>query len=188
MASGEKSARERELTAVIEAAVAPEHLVVEDVSITPAGKRRLVRILLDDDLGALAEGDSTSAVPPVNLDRIADATRAVSDALDASDVMGQAPYVLEVSSPGTDRALTTPRQLRRNVGRLVTMTLNDGQPPLQGRLQAVGPDELTISDGSGERAVALTAVQAARVQVEFTSTQNTDNAFDDTDDDVDEEN
>lgn len=187
MASGEKSARERELTSVIEAAVAPEHLVVEDVSITPVGKRRLVRILLDDDLGALAEGDSTSAVPPVNLDRIADATRAVSDALDASDVMGQAPYVLEVSSPGTDRALTTPRQLRRNVGRLVTVILNDGRPPVQGRLLAVGPDELTISDGSGERAVALTAVEAARVQVEFTSTQNADDAPE-TPDNVDEEN
>lgn len=180
MAGGEKSARERELTSVIEQAVTPEQLVVEDVSITPAGKRRLVRILLDDDLSSVADDDTTSAVPPVNLDRIAEATRKVSEALDASDVMGEAPYVLEVSSPGTDRVLTTRRQLRRNVGRLVTLTLNttssDGATPssLEGRLLAVGADELTLSDGEGERTVPVNEVTGARVQVEFTSTQDHD--------------
>ena len=39
--------------------------------------------------------------------------------------MGEQPYTLEVTSPGTDRPLTQPRHWRRNQGRLVKATLAD---------------------------------------------------------------
>ena len=43
-----------------------------------------------------------------------------------SDVMGEAPYTLEVTSPGIDRPLTLPRHWRRNVDRLVKVDADDG--------------------------------------------------------------
>ena len=97
-------------------------LVVEDISVTPAGKRRLVRVLVDTDISGLDDSDTTTTVTPLSLDDVAEATRAVSDVLDTSDVMGAAPYVLEVSSPGVGRRLTSREQLRRQVGRLVEVT------------------------------------------------------------------
>ncbi len=60
------------------------------------------------------------------LDDVADATREVSRVLDDSDVMGEQPYTLEVTSRGVDRPLTLPRHWRRNAGRLVKVTLADG--------------------------------------------------------------
>ena len=62
----------------------------------------------------------------VTLDDVADATREVSRVLDDSDVMGEQPYTLEVTSRGVDKPLTLPRHWRRNQTRLVTATLADG--------------------------------------------------------------
>ena len=50
----------------------------------------------------------------VTLDDVADATREVNRVLDGSDVMGEQPYTLEVTSRGVDRPLTLPRHWRRN--------------------------------------------------------------------------
>ena len=65
-------------------------LDVEAVEVTPAGKRRVLRVAVDKDGG-------------VTLDDVADATREVSRVLDESDVMGEMPYTLEVTSRGVDR-------------------------------------------------------------------------------------
>ena len=155
---------------------APLHalgLVIEDVAVTPAGKRRLVRVYLDRDLSGLAADDDRSPVPPLTLDEVADATRAVSAALDESDAMGPQPYVLEVTSPGVERPLTEPRHFRRNVGRLVKVTGTD-DAVLTGRLVAVGPDGITLSvDGAKgaaatDHTLAFAEIARALVQVEFT--------------------
>jgi len=84
-------------------------LDLEAVEVTPAGKRRLLRVAVDKDGG-------------VTLDDVAEATKEVGRLLDDSDVMGSQPYTLEVSSPGIDRPLTHPRHWRRNAGRLVKLT------------------------------------------------------------------
>ncbi len=88
-------------------------LDIEAVEITPAGKRRILRIAVDKDGG-------------VTLDDVAEATREVNRVLDESDVMGEQPYTLEVTSRGVDRPLTLPRHWRRNAGRLVKVTFADG--------------------------------------------------------------
>ena len=155
---------------------APLHalgLVIEDVAVTPVGKRRLVRVYLDRDLSGLAADDDRSPVPPLTLDEVADATRAVSAALDESDAMGPQPYVLEVTSPGVERPLTEPRHFRRNVGRLVKVTGTD-DAVLTGRLVAAGPDGITLSvDGAKgapatDHTLAFAEIARALVQVEFT--------------------
>src|SRR6476660_5048316 len=144
----------QEIRAALEPVLAPLGLVVEDVSVSPAGKRRLVRVLGDADIAGLDAADSTSAVPPLSLDAVAEATRAVSDELDAGDVMGAAPYVLEVSSPGVGRRLTSREQLRRQVGRLVEVTHAGGSDT--GRLTEVGTYSFFLDTATTEKESART--------------------------------
>jgi len=128
-------------------------LDVEAVELTQAGKRRMLRVAVDQDGG-------------VTMDDIADATREVSRVLDVSDAMGSQPYTLEVTSPGTDRPLTLPRHWRRNRSRLVKVSLADGGS-LIGRV--TDADELrAVLDVDGTpHEVAYGDVSKAKVQIEF---------------------
>jgi len=119
---------------VVEPAVVSAGLVLEDVTVSRAGARSVVRVVVD--LGEDDEGE-------LDLDRVADATRAVSGALDAHDVVA-GEYTLEVSSPGVSRPLTQRRHFVRAVGRSVTLRLLDGGT-LGGRLTGVEPE----GDGGG---------------------------------------
>jgi len=149
-------------------------LIVEDVAVTPAGKRRLVRIWLDRDLSGLDPSDESSVVDPLSLDEVA----AISTGLDASDATGDAPYVLEVGSPGVDRPLVARRHFRRNVSRLVEIQRTEAaegavSDPVVGRLVAAGPAEATLlvaaTKNSPETEVRIPYADVARaqVQVEF---------------------
>jgi ribosome maturation factor RimP len=147
-------------------------LVIEDVTVTPVGKRRLVRAWLDRDLSDLDPDDESSLVDPLSLDEVAEATRAISATLDASDAMGEAPYVLEVGSPGVDRPLTTPRHFRHNVTRLVEISRHSGDE-LTGRLVAAGPTHVRVlvaatkKDAETELRIPYADIVRAQVQVEF---------------------
>jgi ribosome maturation factor RimP len=152
--------------------------VVEDVAVTPAGKRRLVRIWLDRDLGGLGPDDDSSVIEPLCLDEVADATRVIGAGLDASDALGEAPYVLEVGSAGVDRPLTRPRHFRRNVTRLVEVSCANagvaGDPgTLTGRLLAAGPNEVTLlvvatkKEPESRLRIPYADITRAQVQVEF---------------------
>jgi ribosome maturation factor RimP len=150
-------------------ALSGSDVVVDGVEVHQAGRRRLVRVFLARDLGALPEHDTTSVVEPLTLDEVADATRAVSEALDASDLMGPHPYTLEVSSAGLDRPLTTRDQFRRNVGRLVKIITTDGRTTTD-RLTSVerdGEADLLTLAGAPHTAIPLAEVSKALVQVEF---------------------
>lgn len=149
-------------------------LDLEEIAVTPAGKRRVLRVVVDCDAG-------------VPLDAVADLSRGISEALDASDAMGGAPYVLEVTSPGTDRPLTEPRHFARNTGRLITARLSDGGE-LTARVTQVDDDglDLEVPGVKGRkptaRRLAFDEIARARVEVEFNRTAQDE---DDEDDDAD---
>jgi ribosome maturation factor RimP len=128
-------------------------LDVEAVELTPAGKRRVLRIAVDGDDG-------------VTLDDVAGATKKVSEVLDASDVMGEQPYTLEVTSRGVDRPLTLPRHWRRNTDRLVKVTTTGGET-LTGRIVGSDDETATLDIEGTQREVAYDDVAKALVQVEF---------------------
>lgn len=128
-------------------------LDVEAVEITPAGRRQVLRVAVDKDGG-------------VTLDDVADATRAVSRVLDDSEVMGEQPYTLEVTSRGVDRPLTLPRHWRRNADRLVKATLADGST-VKGRVVEAGEDAVTLDVAGAARELSYADVSKALVQVEF---------------------
>ena len=128
-------------------------LDLEAVEITPAGKRRILRVAVDKDGG-------------VTLDEVAEATREINRVLDDSDVMGEQPYTLEVTSRGVDRPLTLPRHWRRNAQRLVKVTFVDGSSAT-GRILESDDDAVTIEVSGRKRTVAYAEVRKALVQVEF---------------------
>jgi ribosome maturation factor RimP len=150
-------------------------LLVEDVTVMPVGRRRLVRVWLDRDLAGLDPDDDSSAVSPLSLDEVAEATRVISAGLDASDAMGEAPYVLEVGSFGVDRPLTEPRHFRHNVTRLVEIRRHEDEDGevLTGRLVGAGRDDVrllvaaTRNEPAIEVRIAYSDISRAQVQVEF---------------------
>ncbi|RKS77392.1 ribosome maturation factor RimP [Motilibacter peucedani] len=142
---------------------------LEDLEITPAGKRRLVRVVVDRDGG-------------VPLDVVAQVSTAVSEALDADEPFGDAPYVLEVSSPGVSRPLTQPRHWRRNVGRLVEVVVADGASVV-GRITSADDAAVVLDIAGASRTVPIAQLGAGRVQVEF-SRPGSDDHIDDDDLDI----
>jgi len=154
-------------------------LDLEDVVITPAGKRRMVRVVVDGDDG-------------VDLDLAASISHEVAGILDESPIMGEQPYVLEVTSPGVDRPLTAPRHWRRAVGRLVDVTPHQGKA-LVGRVLMADEAEdggATLDVKGIERTVAYDTVARAKVQIEFKRPKGstTDEDIDeDIDDDIDDD-
>jgi ribosome maturation factor RimP len=128
-------------------------LDVEDIEVSSAGRRRLVRVLVDKDGG-------------VTLDDIAAATTVVSSALDDADVLGDASYTLEVTSPGIDRPLTEPRHWRRNLDRLVKVKSHDGET-FTGRVTEATDSSATIDVDGVAYEIGFARVASARVQVEF---------------------
>jgi ribosome maturation factor RimP len=141
---------------------------LEELVVTPAGRRSVVRVVVDRDEG-------------ITLDDIAEISRAVSEVLDANDDgMGRTPYVLEVTSPGVDRPLTEPRHWRRNTGRLVTVAVgpSGSTETITGRVTTVDgvgvtlAVEATAKPGAKKRPptprqLSWAELGAGRVQVEF---------------------
>ncbi|MBA2773987.1 MAG: ribosome maturation factor RimP [Nocardioidaceae bacterium] len=126
---------------------------LEGVEVSQAGRRSLVRVLVDTDNG-------------VTLDGIADATHIISDVLDSTEVLGESPYTLEVTSPGIDRPLTVPRHWRRNVDRLVKVVPRDGDEFI-GRIRSCHETAVQLETDSGSNEVAYDDITSARIQVEF---------------------
>jgi ribosome maturation factor RimP len=161
-----------DIAAALAAPLTALALVPVEATVTTAGTRRVLRVLVDRDVSRLDPTDASSPVAPLTLDEVAEATRVVGDSLDDLDLMGERPYTLEVSSPGVGRPLTGYAALRRNVGRLVTLTLDDGSS-VTGRVLAVTPDEVTVETPAARKqpaqrqTVPVARVRSGAVQVEF---------------------
>ncbi len=111
----------------------------------------------------IADGDT-----PLDLDTAADLSRSASALLDGLDVDGG--YVLEVSSPGVGRPLTTSKHFRRARGRKVELTLTDGSG-LTGRIGRIDDGTLTLVIRAGRdwalRRLPIGDIAKGVVQVEF---------------------
>jgi ribosome maturation factor RimP len=131
---------------------------IEDVVIDAGGRPPRITVIADGDTA-------------LDLDTIAALSRSASALLDA--VKGiQDRYVLEVSSPGVDRPLTSEKHFRRAQGRKVELALADGTQVI-GRVGEVSGSTLALvvrDDRARDwavRAVPLEQIVKAVVQVEF---------------------
>jgi ribosome maturation factor RimP len=123
----------------------------EGVTVAQAGRRRLVKVIVDADGG-------------VDLDGVARVSRAVSDVLDDRGAF-DGPYVLEVSSPGIDRPLREPRHWRRAAGRLVKVDV-DGKSVL-GRVVGTDTEGVCLAIGGTYRNLPWSALGPGSIQIEF---------------------
>jgi len=147
---------ENRVADVIRPVVAAAGMDLESVRVSAAGRRRVLRVVVDSDRG-------------VSLDDAATISRQLSAVLDTAPVMGDFPYTLEVSSPGVDRPLTDPRHWRRAVGRLVQVTATDARDvgTISGRVVAADADGVTLDVGGDRRRFGYAALGVGVIQVEF---------------------
>lgn len=149
--SSDPAPRLRSLLAPV---VAGRGLFLEDVVVRTAGRRRLVRVTVD-----LPDGPGG-----VGSDALAEVARLVSEALDAADLLTGA-YLLEVSTPGTDRPLREPRHFRRALGRLVRVRTHGER--VRGRVVAADGDGITLVTDDGPRVLAYGDIVEGVVEVEL---------------------
>jgi ribosome maturation factor RimP len=151
------------LERLLEPVIKAMDMDLEGIRVTTAGRRRLLRVVVDADGG-------------VSLDDISRASRELSSKLDAATEMGELPYTLEVSSPGTDRPLTEPRHWRRAIGRLVVVPLQAGDRPAhegngdataEGRIIRSSDTGITLERNGLSREYFYSELGPGRIQVEF---------------------
>jgi ribosome maturation factor RimP len=127
-------------------------LDLDDVTITKSGQPRIVDVTIDGDAG-------------VNLDEVAAVSRAISEFLDASDIMGEAPYLLEVGTRGVSSPLTKPVHWTRNVGRLVNIAGNS--ITAVGRITEFENPNVTLLIDNKPKTFNITEISRAHIEVEF---------------------
>jgi ribosome maturation factor RimP len=137
----------------VERAVSSAGFDLEEIEVRQAGRRKLVRVVVDADSG-------------VGLDDIATVSREVAAELDGQDEVLGGPYTLEVTSPGVDRPLTASRHWKRAHLRAVEITLAGGDT-VSGRIGRAGEDVVRVLIDGSVREVRYADVERAVVRVEF---------------------
>ncbi|MFC6012719.1 ribosome maturation factor RimP [Nocardia lasii] len=160
---------EERVSQLVAELVARQGFDLEGVAIGAAGNGELapvrVKVTVDSD-------------GPADLDAIAALSRDMSELLDAAGDFGDSAYLLEVTTPGVERPLTTERHWRRAQGRKVRVTLADGAERVEGkarfdaRVGRLGDDAtLALVLGGKNKPhrihVPLADIASAVVQVEF---------------------
>ncbi|MEV4975625.1 ribosome maturation factor RimP [Streptomyces scopuliridis] len=147
------------LRGLLEPLVSAKDLDLEEIEVSRAGRRRVLRVVVDSDEG-------------VDLDECAELSRSISDRLDETDAMGEDEYQLEVTSPGAERPLTEHRHYVRAVGRLARFQLHeDGE--LVARILTVDDEglDLEVPGVKGRkptaRRIEFAGIEKARVEIEF---------------------
>ena len=140
-----------EISAVIAPVVAASGNYLEEVTITPDGKSRILTVIVDSDTH-------------LNLDQVTAVTREISDLLETHPALGDQPFTLEVTSPGIDRPLTELRHWKKNHGRLVSAIGIDGKE-IKGRIGEV-VDGVVVID---EHQIPLADIEKAMIEIEFKS-------------------
>mgnify|MGYP006279499769 FL=1 len=141
-----------ELTTHLSPIVSALGYEVDEIELTTAGRRRVLEVVLD-------------AETPIDLNAISEATRAISNYLDESNVMGEKPYLLEVSSRGVSRPLTKPAHWRRNIGRLVEIKSNTHN--FTGRIVNFADPLVIVTSDNKEIEIDINTISKAVIEVEF---------------------
>ncbi len=126
-------------------------------SLRPAGKRRVLQILLHGEQG-------------VGLDDCARVSRRLGLAIEESETV-EGSYVLEVSSPGVDRRLHTRRHFELAEGKRIRLVQRreEGDRTIEGVLAGVDEDVIMLETTGGEERLPLETIDKARVVAEIST-------------------
>ena len=122
---------------------------LEELTITSAGKVKILTVIVDSD-------------SHLNLDQITAVTKEISEVIETLEELGDSAFTLEVTSPGIDRPLTKPRHWRKNLDRLVKITMTSGQD-IQGRIGEATETVVLV----GDQKVSFEDIKRAVLEIEF---------------------
>ena len=141
--------KKEDISAAITPALEALGFYLEDVTITSAGRRSMLTIIVDGDTH-------------LSLDQVTSATKAIGEIVESIQSLGETPFTLEVTSPGLDRPLTKVRHWQKNINRLVKVVLQDGSE-VKGRINEVNEASSVV----GEIKVNFSDIKRATLEVEF---------------------
>lgn len=142
------------LTELLTPAIKTLGFVLEEIKVTPVGKRRIIAVIVDQE------------EKNPNLDEVTVVSREVSNILDNYSQLGDQPFTLEVTTPGVDRPLVLPRHWQKNLGRLVKVVKIDGQT-ISGRISSVSDVSAAIEVAGKSVEVLFGDVKRAQIEIEF---------------------
>ena len=141
--------KKEDISAAITPALEALGFYLEDVTITSAGRRSMLTVIVDGDTH-------------LSLDQVTSATKAIGEIVESVQSLGETPFTLEVTSPGLDRPLTKVRHWQKNINRLVKVVLQDGSE-IKGRIKDVSE----VSAGVDEKNINYSDIKRATLEVEF---------------------
>ena len=149
-----------EIAVAITPAIEAAGCYLEEVTLTPAGKRKIMTVIVDGDTN-------------LSLDQVTAVSKEVSAIVEVLPALGDTPFTLEVTSPGVDRPLTNPRHWRKNHGRLINVTLHD-EKSVKGRIA----DSTEIDVEIDSVKIAYAAIKRALIEIEFKSLKSAESEGD----------
>jgi len=138
-----------EISAAIRPIIEATGNYLEELTITTAGKVKILTVIVDSDAH-------------LNLDQVTAVTKEISLVIEELPVLGDTAFTLEVTSPGLDRPLTKPRHWRKNLDRLVKITMTSGQV-IEGRIGAATETSVLVD----ENTVSFEDIKRAVLEIEF---------------------
>jgi ribosome maturation factor RimP len=142
------------LTELLGPVISKAGFVLEEITVTPVGKRRLVAVVIDRE-------ESNPS-----LDEVTVVSKEVSAILDNYSQMGEMPFTLEVTTPGIDKPLVLPRHWKKNIGRLVKITPTQGEKYIA-RIQSFADNKVTLESKNESSVISLSDIAKAQIEVEF---------------------
>jgi len=141
--------KKEDISAAITPALEALGFYLEDVTITSAGRRSMLTVIVDGDTH-------------LSLDQVTSATKAIGEIVESIQSLGETPFTLEVTSPGLDRPLTKVRHWQKNINRLVKVVLLDGSE-IKGRIKDINEVSATVD----EKNINYSDVKRATLEIEF---------------------
>jgi len=148
-----------DVEALVRPVVESAGLELWEVVYRKEGGRMVLRVAVDREGG-------------VDIDTIAQTSERVSRRLDLEGFGGSGTYALEVSSPGLERSLRTPRHFERSVGqkvRVKTVEPVAGSQVHEGTLVSADAEAIVIASEGGELRVPYADIASARTVFEWGS-------------------
>ena len=144
-----------EAEALVRPVVESAGLELVEVVFGREGGRRILRVTVDKEGG-------------VDLDTIAVTSQKLSRRLDLEGFSSSSPYALEVSSPGVERPLRTPRDFKKKIGEKVKVKVAGVEPSTEtGLLEKADEETIVVATDGGRVRIAYADIASARTVFEW---------------------
>jgi len=135
---------------VVEEVLAREGCELVDMAVSVYKNNTTIRVFVYEDGG-------------VSIERCGQLSRIIGDVLDGTDLLDKG-YVLEVSSPGLDRPLTSTRDFRYRVGETVRIEFVDhARKKETAEILSATSDTVRFRNEGGEFEIVMDEIEAAKI-------------------------